>query len=426
MAELRHSGRKPKRDSETVLVAYRYRLYPNREQKEFFAKIFGCVRFYWNKALELKLKDLKSPVVRPAQLKDEYPFLKEIDSMALCNTQLQLEKAFSAWFQGKAKKPRFKRKKSRQTYTTNNINNSIKVNFEKQTVKLPKLKKPVRVRFHRRFCGRIKSATVEKTTTGKYYISILVEEPLFPKLPEPESQICGIDVGLMDYAVIYSENGAVHIPHPRWIKKTERRIKKLQRRLARKKGYRKGEAKSKNFEKLGKKLAKLYEKLKNQRRDFLHKLSKAIIRENQAVVVESLCVKNMQRNHYLAKAISDSGWAEFIRMLKYKAEWYGRVVIEVPSNFPSSKLCSVCGWKNESLRLSDRKWKCPVCGTEHNRDENAARNLYLYGLACLKGGRAGPARTDARGGSSGSGTGLRSVYEPSPVEAGSSTFYKVE
>jgi len=428
VAKLIHSGKKPSREDNTVLIAYRYRLYPDKEQKTFFAKTFGCVRFYWNKAVELKLKNQSSSVIRPAQLKKEYPFLREIDSMALCNAQLQLEKAFSAWLQGKAGKPAFKRKKARQSYTTNNIGSRIKVDFDQQTIKLPKLKKPVKAKLHRKFTGKIKSVTVEKTPTDKYYVSILVEveKQTLSELARPTSRICGIDVGLIDYAVIASDNGIRHIPHPKWIKKTEKQIIKLQRRLAKKQGYRKGEKKSENFERLRKKLARLYEKLVNQRKDFLHKLSKAIISENQAVVVESLCIKNMQKNPYLAKAISDSAWSEFIRMVKYKAEWYGRIVIEAPTNFPSSKQCHVCNWKNKELKLSERTWKCPVCKIEHQRDENSSINLYLYGLACLKGGRAGLARTYACGGSSNGGTAFVQVYELSPVEAGSSTFYKVE
>lgn len=428
MAKFKCSGKKPGRKNNTILIAYKYRLYPNKEQRIFFAKTFGCVRFYWNRALELKLKDLKSSVIKPSQLKKEYPFLREIDSMALCNAQLQLERAFSAWFQKKTNRPLFKRKKARQSYTTNNINNRIKVDFEHQIIKLPKLREPVKVRFHRKFVGKIRSVTVEKTPADKYYISILVEveKRTFSALPEPTSRVCGIDMGLIDYAVITSDNGTVHIPHPKWIRRTERRIIRLQRKLARKQGFRKGEFRSRNFEKTRKRLARLYEKLVNQRRDFLHKLSRSIISENQAVVVESLCVKNMQKNPCLAKAISDSAWSEFIRMLKYKAEWYGRIVIEAPPNFPSTKQCHACNWINRDLKLSDRTWRCPVCRTKHQRDENSSMNLYLYGLACLKGGRAGPARTYACGGSSSGGTATWQVYELSSVEAGSSTFHKVE
>ena len=432
MAEYRHSGKKRKQKENTVLVAYRYRLYPDKEQREYFAKVFGCVRFYWNKALEIKLRTLQEkhevPIVTPAQLKREYPFLKEVDSLALCNAQLALEKAFSAWLQGKAQKPRFKRKKDAQSYTTNNCNGQIKIDFNSNTVRLPKLRRPVKAKLHRTFTGRIKSVTIVRTKAGRYYASVLVEEPLeaMPKLPEPKNRVCGVDLGLKDYAVIVNDSGVEKIPHPHWIKKTERKIAKLQRQLARKKGYRKGERKSKRFLKTLEKLAKLYEKLANQRKDFLHKLSLHLIRENQAVVVESLNVRGMVHNSRLAKHIADSSWSLFARFLEYKAERYGRQLIKAPRNYPSTQLCSVCGYKNGSLTLSDRKWVCPVCGTEHDRDVNAATNLYLYGLTHLTGGRAGPVRTEARGECSAGGTDVCLVYEAPLCEAGSSTFCKVE
>ena len=431
MAEYRHSGKKRKQNKNTILVAYRYRLYPDKEQEQYFMKVFGCVRFYWNKALEIKLKALEEkqeiPIVTPAQLKKEYPFLKEVDSLALSNAQLSLEKAFSAWFQKKSKKPKFKRKKDVQSYTTNNLG-QIKIDFDNNTIKLPKLKKPVKIKLHRRFNGKIKNVTITMTRSGKYYASVLVEEPLetIPKLPEPVSKVCGIDLGIKDYAIIANDNGVKKIQHPHWIRETEKKIAKLQKQLARKKGFRKGEKKSKRFLKTAKKLAKLYEKLSNQRRDFLHKLSLHLIRENQTVVVEDLNIKGMLSNSRLAKHISDSSWHLFVSFLDYKAKRYGRTLIRVPRNFPSTKLCSVCGYKNDNLTLADRKWVCPICKTEHDRDVNASINLYLYGFTHLTGGRAGLARTQARGECSAGGTGICPVYEASLCEAGSSILYRVE
>jgi len=402
-----------------MLKAYRYRIYPSKKQKEFLEKTFGCVRFYWNKALEIKLnvfrentgkpKEERKPIpqVLPASLKKDYPFLKEVDSLALANAQLNLEKAFKEFLKGKRGMPKFKRKKAKQSYTTNNVNNSIRVDFEKGTIRLPKVGE-IKAKLHRTFSGIIKSATIEKTATGKYFVSILVEEQPQENI-QPAEKICAIDLGLKDFVVIVDSDGNVKkIPHPKWITKTEKRIKREQRRLARKQ---KG---SKNREKQRTKLAKLHEKLRNQREDFLHKLSKAIISENQAVVVEGLNVKGLLSNGNLSKHIADSSWSKFLRYLYYKAQFYGRQVIEADTFFPSSKLCSVCGYKKENLKLSEREWICPVCGTKHDRDVNAGLNLLKYGFTHLTGGRAGTVRTYACGGVNNSD------------EAGSSIFYKME
>jgi len=416
----------------TMFKAYKYRIYPNNKQKEFFEKTFGCVRFYWNKALEIKLKvfeenkgkskdERKSiPRVLPSSLKKEYPFLKEVDSLALANAQLNLERALNDFFKGKTGMPKFKRKKARQSYTTNSVNNSIRVDFEKGTIRLPKIGN-VKAKLHRTFDGIIKSATVEKTHTGKYFASILVEEQTKENIQPTTDKICAVDVGLKDYAVIADSAGNIQkIPHPKWITEVEKRIKRAQRKLAKKQ---KG---SKNREKQRLKLAKLQEKLRNQIEDFLHKLSKTIISDNQAVVVEDLNVKGLLSNRKVSKHIHHSSWGKFFSFLQYKAQFYGRKIIEVDRYYPSSKMCSVCGNKNEELTLSDREWKCDNCGTNHDRDINAALNLLKYGLAYLNGGRAGTARTQACGDCSGGGMGITPVYEPSVVEAGSSIFYKME
>lgn len=342
-------------------------------------KTFGCVRFYWNMALELKPKALenkeKIPQVLPAHLKKDYPFLKEVDSLALANAQLQLEKAIKNWLKDK-------------------------------THKKPKLGW-VKAKLHREFSGLIKSATVRKTKTGKYFVSVLVEEEIKPK--ERVHKVCAIDLGLKDYVVIVDSNGNVEkVENPKYIKRVEKKIVKEQRKLSRKKeGY-------KNYEKQRIKLAKLYERLVNQREDFLHKLSKRIIDENQVVILEDLNVRGLLSNSNLAKHISDSSWSKFVQYLSYKAQWYGRELMFVDRFFPSSKICSFCGYKNDALTLKDREWTCPICQTKHDRDVNASKNLLNYGLTRLKGGRDGTARTYACGGAS------------SSDEAGSSIFYKME
>jgi len=356
------------RTSNNIYRAYKFRLYPSQQQKEYFAKTFGCVRFIYNKMLEDKIKRYQETGERlrnhPAQYKDEYPFLKEVDSLGLGNAQLNLERAFRNFFGDKAVGfPKFKKKKSKQSYTTNNINGTIYI--KNGRIRLPKLKSMVKIKQHRLIAGRIKSATVTQTPTGKYYISILVEEEITP-LPKTNKAI-GIDLGLINFAV--TSDGEI-IQNPKWLRKSECRLRKLQKDLSRKK---KG---SRNWEKARLKVAKLYEKVANQRRDFLHKLSSKIIRENQVIILEGLRVKNMLKNRCLSKSIGEAAWAEFRTMLEYKAKWYGRQIIIAPSSYASSQLCSYCGYKNEEVRnLRLREWTCPECNSVHDRDVNASENL---------------------------------------------------
>ncbi len=349
--------------------AYKFRLYPNKEQQEYFAKCFGCVRFIYNKMLADKIEHYKKTGEylknTPAQYKAEYPWLKEVDSLALANAQINLNKAYNNFFRDPSIGfPKFKsKKKNHFSYTTNNQNGTIQV--KNDYIKLPKLRSRVKVKQHRKIEGEIKSCTISKTLSGKYYISILTETEV-EKLPEIDSKV-GIDVGLKDFAVLSS--GKVY-ENPKHLRKAEKRLSKLQKDLSRKK---KG---SKNREKARQKVAKLHEKIYNQRQDFLHKVSSEIISENQAIVIEDLRVKNMLQNHKLAKFVSEASWSTFRSMLEYKANWYGRELIIASSNYASSQLCSSCGNKSDQTKsLGCRKYKCPACNLEINRDYNASLNL---------------------------------------------------
>jgi len=361
-----------------MLYVYRFRLYPKKGQVEFLNRQIGHCRFVYNKLLEIAKESYEKEGKKwnyyeykrlLPKLKEEFPFLKEANSQSLQEAVKWLDRAFKNFFKGLAKFPRFKSKKR-----INSVLIPQHFRIEGDKIKIPKLKTPIKFKKHREIEGKIKSISITKLPSGKFYLNVLVNREIKP-LPETD-KVVAIDVGLKSFCTLSTGE---KIENPRHLSKTEKRLKKLQRKLS---GKIKG---SNKYLKLQKKIAKLHEKIKNQRNDFLHKLSKRIVGDNQVVIVEDLNVKGLLQNGNLSKHIADASWRKFITYLEYKAKLYGRKLIKVNPFYPSSKLCSVCGYKNENLKLSDRRWVCPNCGTEHDRDYNATLNLLREGLKLLKG-----------------------------------------
>lgn len=356
-----------------MLNGFKYRLYPNKKQREYFAKCFGCTRFIYNRMLADKIsyynENKKSLNNTPAQYKKEYEWLREVDSLALANSQMDLQQAFINFFKNPdVGFPKFKSKKTNYfSYTTNNQRGLIRI--EKKYIKLPKIGL-VKFKQHLNFVGAIKSVTISQEPTMKYYISILVENNKQPK--ESTNAIIGIDLGIKEFIITSDGN---KIENPKFFKKYEKRLAKKQKDFSRK------VKESKNRNKARIKVAKLHKKISNQRKDFLQKLSTKIINENQIICLEDLSVADMIKNPKLAKSISDCSWSNFVSMLKYKARWYAREIIFIDKFYPSSQLCNKCGYQNKEVKdLSVREWTCPNCNVLHDRDVNASINILNEGL----------------------------------------------
>lgn len=367
--------------------AYKFRFYPTDEQRVQLAQTFGCARLVYNKALDVRTQAWReyqkkvnyvdtSKMMTQWKKDPELSFLSEVSTVPLQQSLKNLQAGFDAFFRKQNQYPKFKSRKSKQsaTYTYMAFRYEWEDDSEHPTLTLAKHREPLDIRWSRipprdSFPNRI---TVSKDSANRYFVSILIQEEI-EQLPKVNQDI-GIDLGLKTFAV--TSTGSQY-PGPKYTQKYEQKLAKAQRQLSRK------EKGSKNREKARLKVAKIHAKISDSRRDFLHKLSTKLVRENQTITCETLAVKNMVKNRRLSKAVSDASWSEFLDMLAYKSEWYGRELVQLDQWYPSTQLCSSCGYRNQNLDLSDRTWTCPQCSVFHDRDINAAKNIKAAGLAVL-------------------------------------------
>ncbi len=358
-----------------MIKSIRYRLYPTESQKVLINKHIGACRFVYNLALETRLTIYASTkknisgfelIKQLPELKKECSWLKEVCACSLQQSIIHLDKAFTKFFKGNAGFPNFKKNIGKQCFHNPK---GIAVKIKDGRIHVPKFTEGIKFVQDRVFNGEVRKSIISKVPTGKYYITLIIDEEN-TDLTCPKQGVIGVDLGINHY-IVTSDGDKTD--NPKYLIDSIERIKVLQRRLRRKKDG----SLNKNKEYL--KIKLLHEKVTNQRKDFLHKLSTKLIRENQTICIEDLDIGRMVKNHRLALSISDAGWGSFVSMLKYKALWYGSTILEIPTFQPSTKLCSECGRMNHSLTLSDRTWICD-CGVTHDRDINAAINIKNYCL----------------------------------------------
>ena len=358
----------------------KFRIYPNKKQRNLINQTFGCCRLIYNKGLAMREDAFKngeklgykhtSAMLTALKKEVEFNFLKNVDSIALQQALRDLDRAYTNFFQKRSRYPKFKNKRdNHQSYRTLNQRNNIRIvgNY----LKLPKLGY-VKVR-QSMAIGKINNVTIERTPTGKYFAVLNGEfEPTYIRT---SFNVIGIDVGIKEF---YTDSNGNVVDNPKYLEKSTKKLVREQRRLLKKlKG-------SNNRNKQRIRVAKIHEKITNQRNDFLHKLSTMLVRENQTISIEDLRVKNLVKNRRLARSINSVSWSKFFDMLNYKGEWYGSNIVKIPTNYPSSQTCNSCGYKNSlTKKLSVRKWTCPNCNEHHDRDVNAAQNILNKGLSLI-------------------------------------------
>ena len=372
-----------------IHYAYKYRLKPNKQQKQLLEHHFGCNRFVWNYFLHQRQEyyqknkeDIEAKRIKGTQtyyddekelvkLKkmEDYNWLKEVNSQSLIATIMHLDTAYKNFFKKKAKFPRYKKKCDCQSFTIPQY-----IRIENGKIYFPKFSEGIRLKEHRKLEDKICNATISKTATNQFYVSIIVEKEIEP-LPQNNNAV-GIDLGIKDFCIL--SNGTRY-ENIKPLKKHLKKIKYLQRQLS------KSKKASKRRDKRKLKLAIIHQRIHNQRLDYLHKITKSITDENQVIVIEDLNVNGMMKNHHLAQAISDVSWHEFKRQLEYKCKWKGRQLVIIDRFFPSSKTCNHCGYINQELTLDVRQWNCPQCSCKLDRDLNASKNILQQGLNMVQG-----------------------------------------
>jgi putative transposase len=394
--------------------AVKVRLYPTTEQQEILAQHFGCSRWWWNHALNLCIETYKATgkglsqsalnaFLPKLKKQEETQWLAECYSQVLQATTLNLVTAYKNFFEGRAKYPRFKAKRDRQS-----IQYPQSVKVVDDCLKFPGRVGIVKAKLHRPIEGTVKTVTISMTPSGKYYASVLMEMEGDNPIPSTDGKVAGIDLGLKDFAIVNDGVKTSKYANPKHLAKHERNLKRKQQKLARK------EKGSNSRDKARILVARVHERVSNVRQDYLHKLSRKLVDDNQVIVVESLNMLGMVRNHKLAKAISDVGWGMFVNFLHYKLDREGKVLVEIDRWFPSSKLCSNCHYQVSEMPLHLRAWTCPSCGTHHDRDGNAAINIRAEGIRMLS---VLGTRTAADGGDVSPKRGRKSKLTQSPMKS---------